>query len=268
MPRYSSLEDFLAASELTVDQRLDDGSDEGSYMLKGREIDATVLFSDISAFTSRTKDLLPVETLMFVNWFFHWITRQALNETHGIVDKYIGDEVMILFSAEFGSTDPFAEAVATGRWMAQNDVSGFVPHIGIASGAVIVGYVGTPLKYQCSAFGLPVALAARCASLPPSRDPEAGPYGSWMVFPAGEWGERELDKIVPSDRADLPSEWKLLDPRTEELKGIGPTEIRAIVREGFWTPGLGRRPEEWVRETVRRMKLYGGRYWPRESEDS
>ena len=57
------------------------------------------------------------------------------------------------------------EAVQAGRWMSENDAHSFCPHMGLASGKVIVGYVGTPLKYNCSVFGAPVALAARCTGV-------------------------------------------------------------------------------------------------------
>ena len=74
------------------------------FPVKGREIEATVLFADITAFTSRAGDLTPEQTLFFVNNFFAWITAEALRHRPGIVDKYIGDEMMIVFSKEFGST--------------------------------------------------------------------------------------------------------------------------------------------------------------------
>lgn len=163
--------------------------------MKGREIEATILFADITRFSGRTLDLSPAETLIFVNWFFAWISAEALRGGKGIIDKYIGDEVMVVFSKEFGSDDPFAEAVQTARWMAQNDVWAFLPHVGIASGKVIVGYAGTPLKYNCSVFGGPVALAARCAGKEPRTDDPR--YTGPILFPASEWGERELDELIP-----------------------------------------------------------------------
>ena len=78
--------------------------------------------------------------------------------------------MMIVFSNEFGSEDPFEEAVQVARWMGENDAFSFCPHIGIASGHVIVGYIGTPFKYNCSVFGAPVALAARCAQVKPETN--------------------------------------------------------------------------------------------------
>ncbi len=192
--RHHSLEDYLTAQMLTVDAQLDDGWG-ASYPVKGRELEATVLFADITSFSARTAELDLTETLTFVNHFFAWIAAEALRGRPGIVDKYIGDEVMIVFAKEFGSADPFLDAVQAARWMGQNDVFSFMPHVGIASGEVIVGYVGTPLKYNCSVFGAPVALAARCAGVDPDYDRR---FTSSMTFPADEWGERNFDEVFPA----------------------------------------------------------------------
>lgn len=239
--RYQSLEDFLISAPLTVDAQFDDGWG-ALFPVKGREIEATVLFADITAFTARTLELTPEETLFFVNNFFAWVSAEALQERSGIVDKYIGDELMIVFSEEFGSDDPFVDAVEAARWMAENDAHSFCPHVGLASGKVIVGYVGTPLKYNCSVFGAPVALAARCAGVGP--EPDAGPLGSSMVFPASEWGDRDFGEVFLPKKYKLPDGtihekplgWELLDPRTVEMKNIGPTEVREIVNRGIHLP--------------------------------
>jgi hypothetical protein len=127
-------------------------------------------------------------------WFFAWVTAEALRGGKGIIDKYIGDEMMIVFSREFGSEDPFVEAVQTARSMAENDVWSFAPHVGIASGRVVVGYVGTPLKYNCSVFGAPVALAGRCAGIEPAT---REPYSTALVFPATEWNGLDVDDVLP-----------------------------------------------------------------------
>lgn len=94
--------------------------------------------------------MTPAQTLYYVNNFFAWISAEVLEGRPGIVDKYIGDELMIVFSKEFGPDDPFVDAVQAARWMAENDFWSFLPHVGLASGPVIVGYVGTPIRYNCS----------------------------------------------------------------------------------------------------------------------
>jgi Adenylate and Guanylate cyclase catalytic domain len=257
---FYSLEDFLTSSVLHADGQLDDGWG-APFPVKGREIRATVLFADITGFSERTRDLSPAETLIFVNNFFAWISAEAIRGTHGIVDKYIGDEVMIVYATEFGSDDPFVEAVQSARWMAQNDALSFIPHIGIASGDVIVGYAGTPLKYNCSVFGAPVAIAARCAAVKPEGE---GPYGASIVFPASDWGERQLQAVIPPQRYERPDgeigkhpyDWELSDPREVTVKQTALT-VRELVRTGFWLPSPGGGPENRAREGLEHLRRVG-----------
>jgi class 3 adenylate cyclase len=239
--RYQSLEDFLISAPLTIDAQFDDGWG-ARFPVKGREIEATVVFADITAFSARARDLTPEQTLFFVNNFFAWIAAEALRGGSGIVDKYIGDELMIVFSREFGSEDPFVDALHAARSIAQNDAHSYCPHIGLASGPVIVGYVGTPLKYNCSVFGAPVALAARCAGVLPQDD--AGYVSSSIVFPASEWDDRDFDAVFPPNRLrdpdgtiiEQPHGWELLSPRDVELKNLGTIPLREIVHRTFHFP--------------------------------
>jgi class 3 adenylate cyclase len=224
--RYNSLEDYLISHPLTVDGQLDDAWG-ASFPVKGREIEATILYSDISYFSKRTSELSSTEILIFVNNFFAWITAEALRETYGIVDKYIGDEIMIVFSTEFGSKDPFQEAVQAARAMCDNDFLAFCPHIGIASGLVTVGYVGTPLKYSCSVFGTPVTFANRCTAVRPETEEM---FSSSIVFRASEWENRNFEEVFPPEKYTTTSHgWKLLEPRTMDLKNIGNLEIQELI---------------------------------------
>jgi class 3 adenylate cyclase len=250
--RYASLEDFVATSELTVDGQLDDGWG-AKFPVKGREIEATILFSDISGFSARTRDLNPTETLALVNNFFAWISAEALRRFPGIIDKYIGDEVMLVFSREFGSSDPFVDAIQTARWMGENDFCSFNPHIGIASGLVVVGYVGTPIRYNCSVFGAPVALAARCAAVKPEVK-----CSTSIVFPAEEWGERDLSALISSDK------WKLLEPREVSMKNLPDTMVRELVSQSTFVSQVS--TEQVIREAIRELRKRN-RSWPGGRQD-
>ena len=202
-PRYATLADFLASQMLTIDASTDDGW--GAPMsVKGREIEATILFADITSFSARTADLEPSETLAFVNHFFAWTSAEALKHGPGIVDKYIGDEVMVIFSNEFGSDDPLLDAVHAARAMGQYDASSFMPHIGIASGRVMVGYVGTPQGYSVSVFGTPVALASRCAAVP-LPDGLDSPVSSYISLPAHEIAGRDFEELIPTEISKDPT---------------------------------------------------------------
>ena len=245
--RYRSLEDFLISNPLSVDGQLDDGWG-ALFSVKGREIKAAILFADITSFSRRTLKLSSTETLVFVNNFFTWITAEALKSRPGIVDKYIGDEIMVIFSEEFGSKDSFVDAVQTARWMGEHDVLAFWPHMGIASGVVTIGFVGTPLKYDCSVFGEPVTLAARCASVPrqgpPTNSKPRPLVSSRIVFPAELWKHRSFKQVFPAEKRpmrdrtikELPHPWELLPPRKVEMKNMGDIEIREIVNRSTSVP--------------------------------
>jgi class 3 adenylate cyclase len=259
---YHSLEDFLISNQLSIDAVLDDGM--GLRMpVKGREIHATVFFVDMKAFSARTFDMIPAETLIFVQWFFAWIGAAA-RRGKGILDKYIGDEMMIVFSQEFGSEDSFTEAVQTARWMADFDPWSFAPHIGIASGPVIVGYVGTTRRYNCSVVGKPVALAARCASV--TAESLADSLASSIVFPASEWGDRDFNEVFPptplgdkdGSMIEQPSVWEMSE-REVPLKNMGTIPVREVIKKlvNFATPTA----EEAAKEMLRGI-AEGGRYWP------
>jgi len=62
-----------------------------------------------------------------------------------------------------------------------------------------------------------------------------------MVFSAGEWRERDFGAVFPPKKYKLPDgtiyeqplSWELLDPRTVEMKNIGPAEVREIIKRGI-----------------------------------
>ena len=110
------------------------------------------------------------------------MTGEGLRGVPCVVDKYIGDAMMVVFSDQFGSDDHLVDALTAARRFAENDFLDLHPHMGLARGRVAVGYIGTERRLQCSVFGLPVTLAARCAPNPIRTDHSAS-----IVFPADLW---------------------------------------------------------------------------------
>ena len=260
--RYNSLEDFLTSNPLEVDGILDDG--QGAlFPIKGREIEAAVLFIDISGFSRRTLDLTPTETLIYVQNFFAWVTAEGLRRWPGVVDKYIGDEMMVIFAREFGSADPFKDAIQCACAMTEHDSLSYSPHIGVAAGLVTVGYVGTPLRYNCSVFGKPVALAARCASIKSIEQFKTG-----VIFPAENWGSRTLEETVPAPKTRLEDGrireeeilWGLQPVRTEKIKNMPDLEIRELTYKLMHMPSQS--PEDRARRSLEALSE-AGQYSPR-----
>jgi class 3 adenylate cyclase len=259
--RYNSLEDYLASRPLDVDGMLDDGWG-AAFPVKGREVEAAIVFIDIGGFSRRTHDLSPTETLIFVNNFFCWITAEGLRGMPGIVDKYIGDEMMIVFSKDFGSENPFRDALIAATSMADKDVLAFSPHIGIADGRVIVGYVGTPLKYNCSVFGRPVAIAARCCDLRSETHPKS------IFMPAATWGQKKLsDYLKPTiirppqgEPFEEPNAWEVSQPKKVELKNMPELEVVEVFSGLMHWPS--RSAEDRAKESFEHLKREGS-YRPR-----
>jgi class 3 adenylate cyclase len=182
-----------------------------------------VLFADISGFSARTLNLTPAETLAFVQTFFAWITAEALHGRPGVVDKYIGDELIVVFSTEFGWADPVADAIGAAMDMSRRDVHAYRPHIGIAAGPVIVGQTGTPLRFNVSVYGAPVAVAARCAGVPPAA--AGADVWSSIVMPDDAWGSRSMADFLGEEQYP---QFELLEPRPVQLKGVGDIGVREI----------------------------------------
>lgn len=257
--RYHSLQDFLASNFADVDGVLDSGWGF-PFPVKGREINATVLFADISGFSTRTLNMTPVETLIYVQNFFAWITAEALHGRPGIVDKYIGDEVMVVFSEEFGSQDPLADAVQAAAAMSRSDVLAYRPHIGIASGPVVVGYAGTALQYNVSVFGAPVALAARCAGVRPTD--EYPRVSSSIVVPSEDWGDRKIEEILPAEHGGRgPLRFVLRDAREVVMRGLGAVSVQEIHNVVTWA-SMDFTAEDRAREHLQLLQA-NNRYWPR-----
>ena len=254
--KYNSLEDFMTSNPLNIDGNLNDGWG-AEFPVKGIELEASILFADITSFSGRTLELSPIETLIFVNNFFSWISAEALLKSHGIIDKYIGDEIMVVFAKEFGSDDHFVDALRAARAMAENDVLSFAPHIGIASGPVVIGYVGTPLKYNCSVFGSPVALAARCASIK-STSPKS------IIFPQECWKpDYDLDVLLPpkkwlnQDGSVLKEDklWNKKESYSTKIKNMGSIDVIEITSNIVHFPSSS--TTERAKESFKSLKENG-----------
>jgi hypothetical protein len=173
---------------------------------------------------------------------------------------------MVVFAREFGSDDPFVDAVQTARWMSEHDALAFCPHIGIANGPVTVGYVGTPIRYNCSVFGAAVAMAARCAAVRPEKS-EDQLISTAMVFPSSEWGGRSFEEVFPPVRYrnpdgtihEQPNAWKMRQPRKVPMKNLPDAEITEVIKCGMYFPQQS--AEDRAREALDEI-IKAGRYWP------
>jgi len=142
---------------------------------KGKVQEVSVLFSDIRGYTTLSEKQAPHQVISFLNEYFTAMTEVILGYG-GMVDKYIGDSIMCLFGAPVFQEDHRQNALDCAVEMLQvfelwqpkwESIYGFVPQIGIglASGGVIVGNVGSFQKLSYTAVGDTVNMASRLESM-------------------------------------------------------------------------------------------------------
>ncbi|MEK6325409.1 MAG: adenylate/guanylate cyclase domain-containing protein [Acidobacteriota bacterium] len=142
-----------------------------ALILGGTTCCVTALFSDIRGFTSMAENLTPQIVVQILNEYFADMT-PIVFEHHGLLDKFMGDGLMALFGVplptEDAATNAVAAAIAMQRrmMMVNNDLralglSEIAIGIGINTGDVTVGYIGSRERTDYTAIGDTVNLAAR-----------------------------------------------------------------------------------------------------------
>ena len=185
-----------------VDRLLAGGDD----VLQGSALVATVLFSDIRRFTMLSEAMTPRNTVAMLNEYFTEMVDVIF--THGgILDKYMGDGLMAIFGAPVVGANDADNALlvatemigALRRYNATRREHGNDPieiGVGLATGEVLAGSVGSIKRMEYTVIGDNVNLAARLES--------ATKYYGTAVMLAGTTAEalksrailRRLDLIV------------------------------------------------------------------------
>ncbi len=146
----------------------------GESALGGSVQEVTVLFSDIRSFTNISEHIGARETVSMLNDYFSEMV-EAVFEHQGILDKYIGDALMALFGAPFPDPRDADNALSTACRMmerlrdfnARRRAEGhaeIIIGIGINTGEVIAGNIGSEKRMEYTVIGDGVNLAARLES--------------------------------------------------------------------------------------------------------
>ncbi len=136
---------------------------------------ATVLFSDIRSFTTISEKMEPEAVVSFLNDYLQRMV-DIVFEEGGIVDKFIGDAVMAVFGAPVAKEDDAARAVRAGlrmldelqRFNADQAKRGGVNikiGVGIHTGPLIAGNIGSDRKMEYTVIGDTVNIASRVQDL-------------------------------------------------------------------------------------------------------
>ncbi|MBI2624606.1 adenylate/guanylate cyclase domain-containing protein [Candidatus Parcubacteria bacterium] len=191
--------------------------------LGGEARTLTILFSDIRGFTSLSERLRPAELTRVLN---RYLTRMsaAIMAEGGVLDKYIGDAVMAFWGAPIEQRDHASRAVkaalamqqALREFNAELDREG-LPQIaigiGINTGEVIVGNMGSDQRFDYTVIGDAVNLASRLEGLNKV-------YGTTALVSgetAAAWADsgvtyREVDRVAVKGKAQAVPIFEVTQP--------------------------------------------------------
>jgi class 3 adenylate cyclase len=158
---------------------------DGRVKLDGARYEATVMFTDIRGFTAMSESLEPEEIFAFLNDYLGRMI-EVIAARGGIIDKFLGDGILAVFGLPVPSSthadDAFAAAMdmrlALERMNGERFGDGREPvriGIGMHTGDVIAGNVGSAKKLQFTVIGDTVNLASRIEGL--NKD-----FGSYLLI--------------------------------------------------------------------------------------
>lgn len=146
--------------------------------LGGEDRIATILFADIRNFTEITQNMPPQKIVKMLNQAMTMISKVIEGEG-GIIDKYVGDEVMALYGTPIHHPDHALRALASAKlmveslkkWNIEREKTGEMAiemGIGINTGVVVAGNMGAEDRLNYTVIGPSVNLASRLckAALP------------------------------------------------------------------------------------------------------
>ena len=206
----------------------------------------SILFSDIRDFTTLSESMTPQENFEFINAYLSRM-EPVIIENQGFIDKYIGDEIMALFS---GSAD---DAVKAGIAMLQQLAeynhhhvqSGYRPiHVGIGinTGCLMLGTVGGKNRMDDTVISDAVNLASRLESL--TKEYGVPLLISHQTFSkleeVNQYAFRLIDRLRVKGKSELVSVFEIFDaapPDIKDSKLVTKTAFEqalSLYNLGFW----------------------------------
>lgn len=217
-------------SPTLVNQMIESGKEP---TLGGEEQEITAFFSDIVSFSGFSEQLQPKQLVVLINEYLTAMS-DIINEQGGTLDKFIGDAIVAFYGAPVYMEDHAYRACKTTilmqkklselreKWKAEGWpelVYDMQHRIGLNTGLMVTGNMGSERRFNYTMMGDNVNLAARCESgakqyhvytmVTGSTKEEAQKFGDDLLF-------RMLDTIIVKGRTTPVTVYEILDIMDDE----------------------------------------------------
>ncbi len=205
-----------------ADQLLESGAD----LLGGKQSVSTVLFSDIRSFTTLTEQLGAQGTVALLNEYFT-IMVDLIQAEGGMLDKFIGDAMMAIFGTPVAHDDDPDRAMRAAIGMMtelavlnvarkSRGMSPIDHGLGLNTGEIVSGNIGSPKRMDFTVIGDGVNLAARLESA-------CKKYGAHILISEytfaslkATYRTRHIDKVIVKGKTEPVGVYEVVDYHTKE----------------------------------------------------
>lgn len=166
----------------------------------------SVLFSDLRGFTSLSEHMDPTQTVAVLNSYLNAMT-EIVFEEHGVLDKYMGDAIMSFWGAPVEDKHHAERAIRTAIRMRDRIVDlnrtaffgpgiGLRAGIGISTGEMVVGNIGSHRHFDYTVIGDTVNLGSRIEGLTKTYGTEILATEETVKGLSKDFTVRQLDRVA------------------------------------------------------------------------
>jgi adenylate cyclase len=225
--------------EQVVDQVL--ARTDADLRLGGREVVATVMFTDLRGFTSTAETMPADKVIEMLNQYLGSMSEAILGHG-GTLLSYLGDGILAVFGAPIDQADHADRALATSRemlderlpqfnaWLREHGLGeGYKMGIGLNTGPIMSGNVGHTRRLEYTAIGDTVNTASRIEGMTKGTPYSLFVADSTYVLLTTSDGLVYIDELEARGRKEKVKVWGMVGP-TVAAPEPQPESVEASVR--------------------------------------